>query len=202
MLVIFGAAFVVMIMISLHAFDDFLLADHIAQHIQQLDHLHVRVHGLLQDILDPVIRLAADIDEQVAGGDGQDVRGGGLVAVEIDTIVQKEGQIHVLRFLAQDVPDPVVFREDGRDDVERVAGVRGIACSIVRCSGFRCACGWCVSDFGCAARRIRAAGGQAADREHGSCQKGSAFEKNLFHKRDTSRIRNVRDSDRASGGVQ
>ena len=40
------------------------------------------------------------------------------LAVQVNATIQQHGDLGVLRLVAQDRPDPIVFREDGRDDLQ------------------------------------------------------------------------------------
>ena len=57
------------VMLVLHAFDDLLGFDVPAHGVQQAEGDHVRVDGLLEGVVHPVVRFPADVEEHVAGGD-------------------------------------------------------------------------------------------------------------------------------------
>ena len=115
-LVVLGAAVVgmavVVLMTGLHPLGQLLQTGGVPQHVQQADHLHVLVDGLLQSVVHPVVRGAAHIQEQIAGGHQQHILGGGLVAVHIDAGVLQPDQFDA-GHLAQHLPSPVVDGEDG-----------------------------------------------------------------------------------------
>ena len=54
------------------------------------------------------------------------VIGGGLVAVQIYAVVQKQGQLRPVSLLAEDLADPVVFGENGGHNAELVRLRRAI----------------------------------------------------------------------------
>ena len=105
-----------------HAFYDFLLFDGIVQHIQKINYLHVFIGCFLESVRHPAVGLAAYINKQIAGGNFQNVLCGGLVAVQIDTVVQKHGEVGVSRIVSENLPHPVIFRENSGHDVEMFFG--------------------------------------------------------------------------------
>ena len=105
-------------LLGLHAFHDFFLFYLLAQHIQQVNDLHILIGGFLQGIFHPAIRLTADINEQIAVRDFDNIVCGRLVAVQIHAIVQQHGKLGVIGFIAEDFAHPVILREDGRDDFQ------------------------------------------------------------------------------------
>ena len=84
-------AVVMGVLCFLHPFNDLLRFHGIAQHLQQVDDLHLLVDGVFQDVLHPFIGLAAHIDEEVAVGNLDDVIRRGLIAVQVNTVVQQHG---------------------------------------------------------------------------------------------------------------
>ena len=74
--------------------------------------------AFLQDVIHPFIGLAAHIDEQVAVGNLDDVIRCGLVAVQVNTVVQQHGQVGALGLVAENFSDPVVFWENGGDNAQ------------------------------------------------------------------------------------
>ena len=121
--------------LGLHAFYDFFLFYLLAQHIQQVDDLHILIGGFLQGILHPAIRFAANIDEQVTVRDLNDIICGGLIAVQIYAVVQKHGNLGMIGLVAEDFAHPVILRENSRDDFQRLAAT--LRCRQCR-SGRRC----------------------------------------------------------------
>ena len=88
---LFIVAVTVVVAVLLHPFNDLLRFHGIAQHLQQVDDLHLLVDGVFQDVLHPFIGLAAHIDEEVAIGNLDDVIRRGLIAVQVNTVVQQHG---------------------------------------------------------------------------------------------------------------
>ena len=115
----------VTVVVLLHALNGLLRFHGITQHLQQIDDLHIPVGGVFQGIFHPAIGLAAHIDEEVAIGDPDNIIGGGLIAVQVNAIIQQHGDLGVIRLVAQDRPDPIVCGKDGRDDLQ-FAGFSGI----------------------------------------------------------------------------
>ena len=84
-------AVVMGVLCFLHPLNGLLRFHGIAQHLQQVDDLHLLVDGVFQDVLHPFIGLAAHIDEEVAVGNLDDVIRRGLIAVQVNTVVQQHG---------------------------------------------------------------------------------------------------------------
>ena len=82
------------------------------QGLQQVQGLQVGVHRLFQGAGHPAVRLAPHIQEQVTGGQVQQVGGRGLVAVEIHPGVLEPDQLHAGQ-VSHHLPGPVIDREDG-----------------------------------------------------------------------------------------
>ena len=100
----------------LHTLNGFFLFYGVAQHFQQVDDLHILVDRIFQGVLHPAVGLAADVDEQIAVCDLHHIVHGGLVAVQVNAIVQQHRDIGIRKFVAENLPYPVVFREDGGND--------------------------------------------------------------------------------------
>ena len=115
---LFIVAVTVVVAVLLHPFNDLLRFYGISQHLQQVDDLHLLVGGVFQDALYPAVRLAAHIDEEVAVGDLDDVIRCGLVAVQVNTVVQQHGQIGAPGLVAENFLDPVIFWENGSDNAQ------------------------------------------------------------------------------------
>ena len=90
----------------------------VLQHIQQINDLHILVGGVFQSLIYPFIGLAAHIDKQIAVGYLDNVVGGRLIAVQIDAVVQQQGNLSVVCLVSQNFTDPVVLREDGGDNAD------------------------------------------------------------------------------------
>ena len=99
----------------LHAFHSFFLFYGIPQDLQQVYDLPVLVASAFQSVLHPAVGLAAYIDKQVAVGELDEIVGGGLIAVQVNPLVQQHGDFGAVRLVPQNFTDPVVFREDGGD---------------------------------------------------------------------------------------
>ena len=115
----------VTVTVLLHTLNRLLRFHGITQHLQQVDDLHFPVGGVFQSIFHPAVGLAAHIDKQVAIGDFDNIIGGGLIAVQVNAVIQQHGDLGVLRLVTQDRPDPIVCGEDGRDDLQ-FTGFSGI----------------------------------------------------------------------------
>ena len=102
----------------LHTLNGLFCFHGIAQHLQQVDDLHLLVDGVFQDVLHPAVGLAAHIDEEVTVGNLDDVIRRGLVAVQVNTVAQQHGQIGALSFVSENFSDPVVFGKNGGDNVQ------------------------------------------------------------------------------------
>ena len=121
--------------LGLHTFYDFFLFYLLTQHIQKVDDLHVLVGRFFQGIFDPAIRFAANIEEQVTVRDFNNIICGGLIAVQINAIVQKHGNFGMIGLIAENFAHPVILRENSRDDLQRL--VATLQCRRCR-SGRRC----------------------------------------------------------------
>ena len=122
---LFIVAVTVVVTVLLHTLNRLLRFHGITQHLQQVDGLHFPVGGVFQSIFHPAVGLAAHIDEEVAVGDLDNIIGGGLIAVQVNAVIQQHGDLGVICLVAQDRPDPIVCGEDGRDDLQ-FAGFSGI----------------------------------------------------------------------------
>ena len=118
-------AVTVVVAVLLHTLNGLLRFHGITQHLQQIDDLHIPVGGVFQSVFHPAIGLAAHIDEQVAVGDLDNIICRGLIAVQVNAVIQQHGDLGVIRLVAQDRPDPIVCGKDGRDDLQ-FAGFSGI----------------------------------------------------------------------------
>ena len=112
------AFLMLVVMVGLHAFHNLFLFRLVSQSLQKVDDLHVRVDGLLQGIVHPAVGLAAHIEEHVAGGNLHNILGCRLIAVQIHAGIQQHGELRVGYFLTENLPDPVIFRENGGDDLQ------------------------------------------------------------------------------------
>ena len=110
-------AVVMGVLCLLHPLNGLLRFCGITQHIQQIDDFYILIVGVFQDALHPAVGLAAHIDEQVAVGNLDDVIRRGLVAVQVNAAVQQHGQIGALGLVAENILDPVIFRENGGDNL-------------------------------------------------------------------------------------
>ena len=103
--------------LGLHALDNFLFLRVVAERLEEVDDLTVRILSFLQCILDPAVRFTAHIEEEIALGNLCDIFGVRLVAVQIDALVKKERDIRILCLVAENLTHPIVLREDGRDNL-------------------------------------------------------------------------------------
>ena len=115
----------------LHTLNGLFCFHGIAQHLQQINDLHILVGGFLQRVIHPFIGLAAYIDEQVAVGNLDDVIRCGLVAVQVNTVVQQHGQVGALGLVAENFLDPVVFWENGGDNAQFIGIALARLCGIL-----------------------------------------------------------------------
>ena len=107
----------------LHALDGFLLLRVDAgQHGKSL---YVRILGCFQQVVHPCVRFAAHINEQVAAGDFDDVVRRGVIVVQVDAVVKKQGQFYVVRAVAEKLARPVVLGKGGADDAQGRCGFTG-----------------------------------------------------------------------------
>ena len=113
MVLIFIVVVLMLVVVTFHAFDDLFFLDGIAECFHKVNYDHVLVCCFLEDVVDPLVRLAADVNEYVACGDLEDVGCSGLVAVKVCAVIEKHCDFSVCRVVAKDVHYPVVFREDG-----------------------------------------------------------------------------------------
>ena len=110
-------AVVMGVLCFLHPLNAFFCFHGITQHLQQVDDLHILVGSIFQDALHPAVRLTAHMDEEVAVGNLDDVIRRGLVAVQVNAVAQQHGQIGAPGLVAENILDPVIFRENGGDNL-------------------------------------------------------------------------------------
>ena len=122
---LFIVAVTVVVTVLLHTLNGLLRFHGVAQDLQQIDDLHIPIGGVFQSIFHPAVGLAAHIDEEVAVGDLDDVIRCGLVAVQVNTVVQQHGQIGAPGLVAENFLDPVIFWENGSDNAQFI-GFSGI----------------------------------------------------------------------------
>ena len=113
---------VVVMVVFLHPLHIFYA---VSQYLHQVQGDPVGVAGVGQGVLHPGVRFAAGIEKQVAIGDGDHVVRRGLEAVQVHAVVQEHGQLHPVGLVAQNLPDPVILRENGGDDAQLVVGLFG-----------------------------------------------------------------------------
>ena len=113
-----------LLFLGLHALDELLLLHGVAHDVQEVDDHHVGVRGLGQGIRDPFVGFAANIYEQIARRNADDVVHRGLVAVEVDAAVEQHRELRMVCLISQNLSCPVVKGEDRRHDPQRPV-VRG-----------------------------------------------------------------------------
>ena len=64
------------------------------------------------------------MDKQVAGGNFYDIIGGGLIAVKVNAVIQQHRELGIFRLIAENLPGPVVFGENGGDNLQFSCFVR------------------------------------------------------------------------------
>lgn len=116
---------VIMAFLGLHARHGLLGLDGILEHIEQVDDLPVLVRRACQCIIDPAVRLAADIKEQVAVGNLYNIICGRLIAVQVNAVVEQHSNIGIVCLVTENLTDPVVFRENGGNDLQFAAVLFG-----------------------------------------------------------------------------
>ena len=65
----------VVLVFGLHSFDDFFFFNKAFERIHEVNHKHLVICGVFECILNPFVRLTADIDENIRGRDFDDIRG-------------------------------------------------------------------------------------------------------------------------------
>ena len=105
----------VMSVIFLHTFDVFFRLDLIAEHVHQLDDDHVFVGNIFERVVNPLIRLAAHVNENVALRNFADIFDRRLEAVQVNALVHEQSQIEVF-ISADNLSRPIVNRKNCRDD--------------------------------------------------------------------------------------
>ena len=88
----------------------------IAKHIQQVYDLHILVGGFLQRIVHPAVGFPANINKQVAVRNLYDIVSRRLVAVQVDAVIEQQGEVCVPGFVTKNFPYPIVLRENRCDD--------------------------------------------------------------------------------------
>ena len=111
----------VVVVLLLHPLDDLLLAGGVSYDLEHADAPHVFVCGIGKRVLDPFVRLTAHVHEQVAVRYDRDVLHRGLIAVQVDPIVEKVHEVEVLGLVAQDLSRPVICGKGGADDGGHIA---------------------------------------------------------------------------------
>ena len=107
---------VVMMLALLHSLNHFLCFYAVPQHLHQVHGHQIGIGGVGQGVLYPGVRLSSCVEKQVTVEDGNHIIGGRLEAVEIHAIVQEHRQLHMVGPIPQDLPHPVVLRENSGDD--------------------------------------------------------------------------------------
>ena len=112
-LVIMIVILIFVVMLVFHAFHKFLGLGQIAQGFHQVHGAKLGVRGGGKHILGPFIAFPAHENEQVSGGNFQDIRGGGLEIVQVRAGIQQHGQFDVFQVFTGDFPYPVIDGENG-----------------------------------------------------------------------------------------
>ncbi len=112
---------IVVVLLFLHSFNGFFRFYGIAQSFQKIDDLHVFVGCTFQSVLNPFVRFAAYINKQVASRDFDNIVGSGLIAVQVNAVVQQHCQLIVVRFAAENFAYPVIFGKDGCNNFKRLS---------------------------------------------------------------------------------
>ena len=118
MLVVLRSFLFFLFFLGLHALDEFLLHDGVAKGIHEVYDLHIGIRGFSQGVVHPLVGLAADVDEEIAGGDLHNVIYCRLVAVQIYAAVKQHRELGAGRVAAEDLTDPVVQREDRDNNLQ------------------------------------------------------------------------------------
>ena len=130
-----------MIMFLLHSFHHFLFFYVVAQNFKEIDHNHIFIYCFPKRILHPFIRLAPNIDEQIAGRYLQNIVCSRLIAVKIHAFIQKHCHFHAGGIVTQDIHHPVIFGENGCHDLNFIIpGCISIATSASAAAGRKTAC--------------------------------------------------------------
>ena len=118
-MVIMVAVFMVVVMLFfLHAGHNLLFLDGASEHVHQINHDTVFVDGVPKRVIHPAVGFAADIDEQVAVGNRQNIFRRRLIAVEIHAVIKQKRQLRIRSAVTENRFYPVIFREDGCNDTE------------------------------------------------------------------------------------
>lgn len=114
-----GFAFgMVVILCLLHTLHNFLLQHRIPQHFHHTEGAAVGIGGGGKHPFHPGIRFPAIVEEQVALPDGEHIRRCGLIAVQVRAAVEQQGELHLPGPVAEHLTHPVVFREDGGNNLQ------------------------------------------------------------------------------------
>ena len=109
---------VVVMLALLHTFNHLLLLDILAKRLKEINHLHIFIGRFLQRIFNPAVRLAADIDEEIAVCNFHDIFRSRLIAVKIHAVIQQHRQLRMLRIGAKNLLHPIILRIDRRNNTE------------------------------------------------------------------------------------
>ena len=103
----------VVVLAFLHALHRHVLLHLVPQGFHQVQGHLFGVDSLLQGILHPVVRGAADVEEDIGAGHPDDVLHRGLEVVQVDAGILEQVQGHGLCPLPQHLPGPVIDGEGG-----------------------------------------------------------------------------------------
>ena len=106
-----------LLFLCLHALDHFFFLRIVAECLKEINDLAVRILSFFQGILHPAVRLSAHINKEVALRDLCDIVGSRLIAVQINTVVEEQRELCVLCLVTENLPHPVILRENGRDNL-------------------------------------------------------------------------------------
>ena len=107
----------VVMLFCLHALHHFFFLCRTAEHIQQINPDPVFIRRNLQGIFCPFVRFASNVNEQITGGNLHHIFHCRLIAVKVHTVIQKQRNLRTGGIFTQNVHDPVIFRENRRNDL-------------------------------------------------------------------------------------
>ena len=101
---------IALFMFMLHAFHDLFILNLIPENLQQIEGSRSLTGS--ENILNPCIRSTAYIDKKITLLYLCHILNCRLIAVQIRTIIQEQGQFHMVRILPENILYPVIFRKD------------------------------------------------------------------------------------------
>ena len=112
----FFSVFVVVFIFGLHAFDDFFCLYAVTKSFHQIDFDAALFGRCGESVFDPFVRFAAYVNDHVGTCNLCDIVSRGLVTVQIDAILDEQGEVDGISARSENFFCPRIFRINGSDD--------------------------------------------------------------------------------------